>query len=160
MELFSSRLSPWSGIARGTLVAVALLLFIAQLSTAIGLSFDAEPPRAAAVLVDALALVALFLGGWVSTHGAEETSSPGFAGIAVWGLTFLAVLHLAVIGYEIPGFGVAAGDEGMETLLPFSRYEAWLHVAENVATLAAAFSGAWTGAHVGVRRPQLRFAPV
>jgi len=97
----------WGGIFGGVLVAVGLLLLLAALGVAVGIS-AVDPTQAQLSKVGAGAgiwagvslLVALFIGGFVSTRiGATHDASTGFfAGFLVWVVSLLLVAYLAASG--------------------------------------------------------------
>src|SRR5438105_14974977 len=94
----------WGGIFGGVMVAVGLLLLLAALGVAIGIS-AVDPTQTEVSKVGAGAgiwagvslLVALFIGGFVSTRvGATHDASTGFfAGFLVWVVSLLLVAYLA-----------------------------------------------------------------
>jgi len=97
----------WGGIFGGVLVAVGLLLLLAALGVAVGIT-AVDPAQAQLSKVGAGAgiwagvslLLALFIGGLVSTRiGATHDASTGFfAGFLVWVVSLLLVAYLAASG--------------------------------------------------------------
>jgi hypothetical protein len=100
----------WGGIFGGVLVAVGLLLLLAALGVAIGIS-AAEPGETEASTIGAGAgiwaavslLVALFIGGMVSTRiGAISDRTTGFfEGMLVWVVAILMMLYFAGSGVSM-----------------------------------------------------------
>jgi len=97
----------WGGIFGGVLVAVGLLLLLAALGVAIGISAVdptqtelAKVGTGAGIWAGISLLVALFIGGFVSTRiGATHDASTGFfAGFLVWVVSLLLVAYLAASG--------------------------------------------------------------
>ena len=97
----------WGGIFGGVLVAVGLLLLLAALGVAIGISAVdptqtelAKVGTGAGIWAGISLLVALFIGGFVSTRiGATHDASTGFfAGFLVWVVSLLLVAYLATSG--------------------------------------------------------------
>jgi len=94
----------WAGIWGGVLAAVGLLLLLASLGGAIGITAT-DPTQldagklgiAAGAWLGISLLVALFVGGMVSTRiGATFDGSTGFwSGALVWVVTLLAMAYLA-----------------------------------------------------------------
>ena len=100
----------WGGIFGGVLVAVGVLLLLAALGVAIGISAtqpgetDASTLGAGAGIWAALSLlVALFVGGMVSTRiGAISDRATGFfEGVLVWVVGILMMLYLATSGISM-----------------------------------------------------------
>jgi hypothetical protein len=96
----------WGGIWGGVLTAIGVLLLLAALGMAVGAS--ATPAEAdgttlgmaAGVWAGVSLLIALFLGGMVSTRiGATYDGATGFwEGALVWIVTLLAIVGLATTG--------------------------------------------------------------
>jgi hypothetical protein len=103
----------WGGVFGGVLVALGFLLLITALGVAVGIS-AAQPGETDAGTLGAGAgiwagvslLVALFLGGWVSTRiGAIFDGTTGFfEGALVWVVSVLLMLYMAS-----SGIGMLAG---------------------------------------------------
>jgi hypothetical protein len=97
----------WGGIWGGVLTAVGLVLLLAALGMAVGVTAT-DPTQAdgstlgmaAGVWAGVSLLVALFVGGMVSTRiGAIFDGTTGFwEGALVWIVTLLAVVYLATTG--------------------------------------------------------------
>ena len=97
----------WGGIFGGVLVAVGLLLLLAALGVAVGIT-AVDPSQAdasklgigGAIWAGVSMLVALFVGGLVSTRiGATFDGSTGFfSGFLVWIVSLLLVAYLAASG--------------------------------------------------------------
>jgi hypothetical protein len=97
----------WGGIFGGVLVALGFLLLMTALGVAVGIS-AAQPGETEAGTLGAGAgiwgglslLIALFLGGWVSTRiGAIFDGTTGFfEGVLVWVVSVLLMLYLASSG--------------------------------------------------------------
>ena len=97
----------WGGIFGGVLVAVGLLLLLAALGVAVGISAVqptqtelAKVGTGAGIWAGVSLLIALFVGGYVSTRiGATHDPSTGFfAGFLVWVVSLLLVAYLAASG--------------------------------------------------------------
>lgn len=97
----------WGGVWGGVLTAVGLLLLLAALGVAVGIT--AADPRstdaatagtAAAIWAGASLLIALFIGGMVSTRaGAIHDRATGFwEGFLVWIVSLLLMAYLATTG--------------------------------------------------------------
>ena len=97
----------WGGVFGGVLVALGFLLLMTALGVAVGIS-AAQPGETdtgtlgagAGVWAGVSLLVALFLGGWVSTRiGAIFDGTTGFfEGALVWVVSVLLMLYLASTG--------------------------------------------------------------
>ena len=97
----------WGGIFGGVLVAVGLLLLLAALGVAVGIT-AVDPAQTelsklgagAGIWAGVSLLAALFFGGFVSTRiGATHDASTGFfAGFLVWVVSLLLVAYLAASG--------------------------------------------------------------
>jgi len=97
----------WGGIWGGVLTAVGLLLLLAALGMAVGITAT-DPAQADGTKIGMAAgtwagvslLVSLFVGGMVSTRiGAIFDGATGFwEGALVWVVTLLAVVYLATTG--------------------------------------------------------------
>lgn len=97
----------WGGIFGGVLVAVGLLLLLAALGVAVGIS-AVQPTQTelarvgtgAGIWAGVSLLIALFVGGYVATRiGATHDASTGFfAGFLVWVVSLLLVTYLAASG--------------------------------------------------------------
>jgi hypothetical protein len=97
----------WGGIWGGVLAAVGMLLLLAALGMAVGITAT-DPTQAdgsklgiaAGVWAGVSLLVALFVGGMVATRiGAIHDGATGFwEGALVWIVTLLSVVYLATTG--------------------------------------------------------------
>jgi hypothetical protein len=97
----------WGGVFGGVLVALGFLLLMTALGVAVGIS-AAQPGETdpgtlgagAGIWAGVSLLVALFLGGWVSTRiGAIFDGTTGFfEGALVWVVSVLLMLYLASTG--------------------------------------------------------------
>jgi hypothetical protein len=100
----------WGGIFGGVLVAVGLLLLLAALGMAVGISV-AQPGETdvgnlgtgAAIWAAASLLIALFVGGMVATRiGAISDRTTGFfEGVLVWVVAILLMAYLAGSGVSM-----------------------------------------------------------
>ena len=115
----------WGGIFGGVLVAVGLLLLLAALGVAVGIS-AVDPTQTevskvgtgAGIWAGVSLLIALFIGGFVSTRiGATHDASTGFfAGFLVWVVSLLLVAYLAASGMSsLAGgaFSLMGGAQGV-----------------------------------------------
>jgi hypothetical protein len=103
----------WGGVFGGVLVALGFLLLMTALGVAVGIS-AAQPGETdtgtlgagAGIWAGVSLLVALFIGGWVSTRiGAIFDGTTGFfEGALVWVVSVLLILYLAS-----SGIGMLAG---------------------------------------------------
>jgi hypothetical protein len=169
----------WGGIFGGVLVAVGLLLLLAALGVAVGIS-AVDPSQTAIAKVGTGAgiwagvslLVALFIGGFVSTRiGATHDASTGFfAGFLVWVVSLLLVAYLAASGVSsLAGgaFSLMGGAQQVaaevqqkaqdiqqnlpqlqqkaEAMQPQATRAAWATFGALVLSLAAAVIGAAAG---------------
>jgi hypothetical protein len=97
----------WGGVFGGVLVALGFLLLVTALGVAVGISV-AQPGETdtgtlgagAGIWAGISLLVALFLGGWVSTRiGAIFDGTTGFfEGALVWVVSVLLMLYMASTG--------------------------------------------------------------
>jgi hypothetical protein len=97
----------WGGVFGGVLVALGFLLLMTALGVAVGIS-AAQPGQAdtdtlgagAGIWAGVSLLVALFIGGWVSTRiGAIFDGTTGFfEGALVWVVSVLLMLYMASTG--------------------------------------------------------------
>jgi hypothetical protein len=109
-----SRVS-WGAIFAGAMVALAVYFLLSVLGAAVGLSVtghvnDQTLGTGAAVWAIVAMLVALFLGGWVTSQCAvgENKMEAGIYGVILWGLMFAMILWLAVSGVRM-GFAAVIG---------------------------------------------------
>jgi hypothetical protein len=110
-----SRVS-WGAIFAGAMVALALYLLFSVLGTAIGLtvSSDVEADElgtGAAIYAILVNLIALFVGGWVTSQCAvgENKLEAGVYGVILWGVVFAILLWLMVSGVRM-GFNAVMGE--------------------------------------------------
>ena len=104
----------WGGVFGGVLVALGFLLLMTALGVAVGIS-AAQPGETdvgtlgtgAGIWGGLSLLVALFLGGWVSTRiGAIFDGTTGFfGGVLVWVVSVLLMLYFAASGIGMLGGG-------------------------------------------------------
>ena len=138
----------WGGIFGGVLVAVGLLLLLTALGVAIGIS-TAQPGQTdastlgtgAGIWAGVSLLVALFIGGWVSTRiGAIFDGTTGFfEGALVW-----------VVSVMLSGIGVLAAGaaETLGAAFQFGQATAdvpWVTFGALLLSLLAAVLGAMAG---------------
>ena len=174
----------WGGIFGGVLVAVGLLLLLAALGVAVGIS-AVDPSQAelsklgtgAAIWAGVSLLVALFVGGLVSTRiGATVDGSTGFfSGFLVWVVSLLLVAYLAASGVSSLASGAFSlmggaqevvaqvGDKAQEMsqnlqqkaqeAKPQASRAAWVTFGALVLSLAAAVLGALAGRRRAPRGP-------
>jgi hypothetical protein len=150
----------WSGVWAGALVAMAVLVVLTSLGVAIGVSvLDVNPASAnngqgwtigAGLWAFCSFLVAMFVGGMVSTRGDYGFSQPLAAvhGTLVWVLSLVAIaafgfVRLATLG---PTVGTATG----AMVQPAATIAGWVSFVVIVVSLALAIAGATAGA---ARRP-------
>ena len=150
----------WGGIFGGVLVALGLLLLLAALGVAVGISAvqpGATDPGAlgtgAGIWAAASLLAALFIGGMVSTRiGAIFDRTTGvFEGVLVWVVSVLLLASLAGSGVMVTG---AVDLAGMAQLYePAGPAPAWIAFGALLVSLLAAVLGAVAGR----RRPEQIF---
>ena|SRR5205823_2168362 len=154
----------WGGIFGGVLAAVGLLLLLAALGVAIGIT--AVDPRStplgqlgigAGIWTGVSLLLSLFLGGLVASRlGATfDRTTSFFEGFLVWVVSLLLVAYLAA-----SGMAWVAGDafsmmgaqpelsitpEAVQEIQPPAAKTAWLTFGSLVLSLGAALSGAMAG---------------
>jgi hypothetical protein len=97
----------WGGVWAGVLSAVALLMLLAALGLAVGVT-TAEPGQTdaqalgagAGIWAAASLLIALFVGGIVSTRtgGVSDRTTGFFEGLLVWVVSLLLLAYLAMSG--------------------------------------------------------------
>jgi len=110
-----SRVS-WGAIFAGAMVALALYLLFSVLGTAIGLTVarnvDAdELGTGAAIYAILVNLIALFVGGWVTSQCAvgENKLEAVVYGVILWGVVFAILLWLMVSGVRM-GFNAVMSE--------------------------------------------------
>jgi hypothetical protein len=138
----------WGGVFGGVLVALGFLLLMTALGVAVGIS-AAQPGQTdtgalgpgAGIWAGVSLLVALFIGGWVSTRiGAIFDGTTGFfEGALVW-----------VVSVMLSGIGVLAADAVQTLGSAFQFGEAtpdvsWIAFGALLLSLLAAVLGAMAG---------------
>src|SRR6185503_14678302 len=138
----------WGGVFGGVLVALGFLLLMTALGVAVGIS-AAQPSQAdtgalgagAGIWAGVSLLVALFIGGWVSTRiGAIFDGTTGFfEGALVW-----------VVSVMLSGIGVLAAGAAQTLSSTFQFGQAtpdvsWVTFGALVLSLLAAVLGAMAG---------------
>jgi len=110
-----SRVS-WGAIFAGAMVALALYLLFSVLGTAIGLTVSRnveanELGAGAAIYAILVNLIALFVGGWVTSQCAvgENKLEAVVYGVILWGVVFSILLWLMVSGVRI-GFNAVMSE--------------------------------------------------
>jgi hypothetical protein len=109
-----SRIS-WGAVIAGAVVALAIYFVLTLFAAAIGLSLqDRVRPEnlgtGAAIAAVVTTIVALFLGGWVTTQLAvgENTREAIIYGLTVWGVLFGMLIWLMASGVQA-GFNAMIG---------------------------------------------------
>jgi len=160
----------WGGIFGGVMVAVGLLLLLAALGVAIGIT--AVDPNSTslgrmgtgtAIWTGVSLLLALFMGGMVATRlGATfDRTTSFFAGFLVWVVSLLLVAYLATSGVSSLAdmsfgmMGAQAIDEAQQNgavvqqmaqeMKPQAARAAWVTFGALVLSLGAALAGAMAG---------------
>jgi hypothetical protein len=138
----------WGGVFGGVLVALGFLLLMTALGVAVGIS-AAQPSQAdtgalgagAGIWAGVSLLVALFIGGWVSTRiGAIFDGTTGFfEGALVW-----------VVSVMLSGIGVLAAGavQALSSAFQFGQATpdvSWVTFGALVLSLLAAVLGAMAG---------------
>jgi hypothetical protein len=164
----------WGGIFGGVLVALGVLLLLAALGLAVGISAarpgETDPATlgtGAGIWAAASLLGALFIGGMVSTRiGAIFDRTTGvFEGALVWVVSLLLVAYLAGSGIgmlaggafdlvggagEVAGQVVEQAREKAQQMKPEATRAAWVTFGALLVSLLAAVLGAMAGR----RRPE------
>ena len=153
----------WGGVFGGVLVALGFLLLMTALGVAVGISAaqpgetDAATPGTGAGIWGGLSLlIALFLGGWVSTRiGAIFDGTTGFfEGALVWVVSVLLMLYFAASGIGmlaggafklVGGAAQALGSVVQQGAPDVSGSAAWVSFGALVLSLLAAVIGAMAG---------------
>ncbi|MBV9192315.1 MAG: hypothetical protein JOZ85_17685 [Betaproteobacteria bacterium] len=156
----------WGGIFGGVMVAVGLLLLLAALGVAIGITaVDRQATQlgslgvGAAIWTGASLLLALFLGGLVSSRlGATyDRTTSFFEGFLVWIVSLLLVAYLAASGmswiagdtFGIVGSGpdmsMAVPPDVVQGITPQAAKTAWITFGSLILSLGAALIGAMAG---------------
>ena len=150
----------WGGVFGGVLVALGFLLLMTALGVAVGIS-AARPGETdtgtlgagAGIWAGVSLLVALFIGGWVSTRiGAIFDGTTGFfEGALVWVVSVLLMLCMASTGMGVLFGGaselVAGAVQTLGSVLQSSQATraAWITFGALLLSLLAAVLGAVAG---------------
>jgi hypothetical protein len=153
----------WGGVFGGVLVALGFLLLMTALGVAVGIS-AAQPGETDAATLGTGAgiwgglslLIALFLGGWVSTRiGAIFDGTTGFfEGALVWVVSVLLMLYFAASGIGmlaggafklVGGAAQALGSVVQQGAPDVSGSAAWVSFGALLLSLLAAVIGAMAG---------------
>ena len=156
----------WGGIFGGMMVAVGLLLLLAALGVAIGITaVDRQATQlgslgvGAAIWTGASLLLALFLGGLVASRlGATyDRTTSFFEGFLVWIVSLLLVAYLAASGMSwiagdtlgivgaAPDLSMAVPPDVVQGLTPQAAKTAWVTFGSLILSLGAALVGAMAG---------------
>ena len=156
----------WGGIFGGVMVAVGLLLLLAALGVAIGITaVDRQATQlgslgiGAAIWTGASLLLALFLGGLVSSRlGATyDRTTSFFEGFLVWIVSLLLVAYLAASGMSwiagdtfsivgaAPDMSMAVPPDVVQGITPQAAKTAWITFGSLMLSLVAALIGAMAG---------------
>jgi hypothetical protein len=150
----------WGGVFGGVLVALGFLLLMTALGVAVGIS-AAQPGgtdtgtlgAGAGIWAGVSLLVALFIGGWVSTRiGAIFDGTTGFfEGALVWVVSVLLMLCMAGTGLGMLFGGasklVGGAAQALTSVLQSSQATsaAWITFGALLLSLLAAALGAMAG---------------
>jgi hypothetical protein len=150
----------WGGVFGGVLVALGFLLLMTALGVAVGIS-AAQPGgtdtgtlgAGAGIWAGVSLLVALFIGGWVSTRiGAIFDGTTGFfEGALVWVVSVLLMLCMASTGLGMLFGGasklVGGAAQALTSVLQSSQATsaAWITFGALLLSLLAAVLGAVAG---------------
>jgi hypothetical protein len=150
----------WGGVFGGVLVALGFLLLMTALGVAVGIS-AAQPGgtdtgtlgAGAGIWAGVSLLVALFIGGWVSTRiGAIFDGTTGFfEGALVWVVSVLLMLCMAGTGLGMLFGGasklVGGAAQALTSVLQTSQATsaAWITFGALLLSLLAAVLGAVAG---------------
>ena len=156
----------WGGIFGGVMVAVGLLLLLAALGVAVGIT-AVDPQSAqlgklgatAAIWTGVSLLLALFLGGLVASRlGATyDRTTSFFEGFLVWIVSLLLVAYLAASGMAwmagdtfsmmgaAPDISMSAPPDVVEQIKPQAAKTAWITFGSLLLSLGAALVGAMAG---------------
>jgi hypothetical protein len=150
----------WGGVFGGVLVALGFLLLMTALGVAVGIS-AAQPGgtdtgtlgAGAGIWAGVSLLVALFIGGWVSTRiGAIFDGTTGFfEGALVWVVSVLLMLCMAGTGLGMLFGGasklVGGAAQALTSVLQSSQATsaAWITFGALLLSLLAAVLGAVAG---------------
>jgi hypothetical protein len=156
----------WGGIFGGVMVAVGLLILLAALGVAVGIT--AVDPQAtqlgrlgvgAAIWTGVSLLLALFLGGLVASRlGATyDRTTSFFEGFLVWIVSLLLVASLAASGMSwiagdtlgivgpAPDLSMAVPPDVVQGITPQAAKTAWVAFGSLILSLGAALIGAMAG---------------
>lgn len=150
----------WGGVFGGVLVALGFLLLMTALGVAVGIT-AAQPGETdtgtlgagAGIWAAVSLLVALFVGGWVSTRiGAIFDGTTGFfEGTLVWVVSVLLMLCMASTGLGMLFGGaselVGGAAQALSSVLQSSQATraAWITFGALLLSLLAAVFGAMAG---------------
>jgi hypothetical protein len=150
----------WGGVFGGVLVALGFLLLMTALGVAVGIT-AAQPGETdtgtlgagAGIWAAVSLLVALFVGGWVSTRiGAIFDGTTGFfEGALVWVVSVLLMLCMASTGLGMLFGGaselVGGAAQALSSVLQSSQATsaAWITFGALLLSLLAAVFGAMAG---------------
>ena len=151
----------WGGVFGGVLVALGFLLLMTALGVAVGIS-AAQPGETDAATLGTGAgiwgglslLIALFLGGWVSTRiGAIFDGTTGFfEGALVWVVSVLLMLYFAASGIGMLAGGafklVGGAAQALGSVVQSQGapdVTAWVSFGALLLSLLAAVIGAMAG---------------
>ena len=157
----------WGGIFGGVMVAVGLLLLLAALGVAIGITaVDRQSSTqlgslgvGAAIWTGVSLLLSLFLGGLVASRlGATyDRTTSFFEGFLVWIVSLLLVAYLAASGMNwvagdtfaimgsAPDLSMSAPPDVVQGITPQAAKTAWITFASHILSLGAALIGAMAG---------------
>lgn len=156
----------WGGIFGGVMVAVGLLLLLAALGVAIGITaVDRQSTQlgslgvGAAIWTGVSLLLALFLGGLVSSRlGATyDRTTSFFEGFLVWIVSLLLVAYLAASGMNwvagdtfalmgsAPDMSMSVPPDVVQGITPQAAKAAWVTFGSLILSLGAALIGAMAG---------------
>ena len=156
----------WGGIFGGVMVAVGLLLLLAALGVAVGITaVDRQATQlgtlgiGAAIWTGASLLLALFLGGLVASRlGATyDRTTSFFEGFLVWIVSLLLVAYLAASGMSwiagdtfgmmgaAPDLSMSVPPDVVQGIGPQAAKAAWVTFGSLILSLGAALIGAMAG---------------
>jgi len=156
----------WGGIFGGVMVAVGLLLLLAALGVAVGITaIDPQSTQlgrlgaGAAIWTGVSLLLALFLGGLLASRlGATyDRTTSFFEGFLVWIVSLLLVAYLAASGMNwvagdtfaimgaAPDLSMSAPPDVVQGITPQAAKTAWITFGSLILSLGAALTGAMAG---------------
>jgi hypothetical protein len=154
----------WGGIFGGVLAAVGLLLLLAALGVAVGVTaMDPQSTRlgkiglGAGIWTGVSLLLSLFLGGLVASRlGATfDRTTSFFEGFLVWVVSLLLVAYLAASGmawiagdaFSMMGAQpeISITPDAVQEIQPPAAKAAWVTFGSLVLSLSAALGGAMAG---------------